>query len=1002
MTKHMRVFAAAVVTATTAAALIPTTATAAPPGTTPDGPADYEITLITGDHAQASRGADGQWSVSARPDETTQRDSYLTYGKRRGNTTDVYLVPRKATKLIQSGVLDQELFNITGLIRQGYDDAHSKSIPLLVQGSGPALAAPTAAKVRRQLTGTDLVALDATKSEAETFWAGLDRPDAFAKQDRRIWLNARVAASLDRSVPQIGAPAAWQAGFTGQGVTVAVLDTGYDATHPDLAGKVVQSKDFTGSGSVQDHAGHGTHVASTIAGSGAASDGKYKGAAPGVTLAVGRVLDDNGGGSMDGVIEGMRWAAADVHAKVVNMSLGGNLPNDGTDPVAQTVNELSARYGTLFVVAAGNDGRDRTVDSPASADAALAVGSVTKDGAVSEFSSRGPRVRDGAVKPEIAAPGSDIVAAKAKDATIGDPVDEHYSRLSGTSMATPHVAGAAAIMAQQHPDWSGDRIKAALVGSAKSVADAGVFTVGGGLVDLARATTQPVTATPATANAFLPWPSTTPQQRTITYHNDGAAPVTLNLELALTGTDGAPAPAGLVRPASPTVTVPAHGTADTVLTMTPRSGKADSYGGLLVAQTADGTAIRTPVGVTEEPESYQLALDVKDRNGAPADLGGLTLISIDTGEVLTLDPRAPMRVVAGTYAVETWADTPRPGREPVTTVFAHPGVRVDKDTTVAFDARAAKRVSVSTDRPDARSGWLQTRFRVKTDKMAFPFDVKDLFNPQFNEVYAYSPPGVTAPWFSFAVNARLQQAPVELFTDGPRGFEATAIWLSDAHRADLCERLALAYVGDGGPDALRGVDLRGKLAVLAPTREMSPDDLYARIADLKNAGAKVVGVVRTKRISTPEGDPAPALPTVLLAGGTTQAFVDAAKSGSWARLTTRRNSDVAYDLSYPSEGRVAESLTYRARRADLASVRMVYRLGTETSPPRMQAWVAGLGGKLGVDWPLAAIPRGERVEYYTPGDWRFEVRSGSEVLRRQQVLRRGWTYRLIWCEPVGE
>ena len=144
-----------------------------------------------------------------------------------------------------------------------------------------------------------------------------------------------------QSVEQIHAPQAWAAGFDGSGAKVAVLDTGYDPTHPDLAGRVSSSSNFTTDPGVVDGNGHGTHVASTIAGSGAASGGFYEGVAPGASLMVGKVLGNDGMGDDSWVLAGMQWAVANG-ADVVNMSLGGD-PGDGTDPLSQASTSLSAK-----------------------------------------------------------------------------------------------------------------------------------------------------------------------------------------------------------------------------------------------------------------------------------------------------------------------------------------------------------------------------------------------------------------------------------------------------------------------------------------------------------------------------------------------------------------------------------------------------------------------------------------------------------------------------------
>jgi subtilisin family serine protease len=135
---------------------------------------------------------------------------------------------------------------------------------------------------------------------------------------------------------------------------VAILDTGYDPTHPDLQGRVVAAANFTTDASVTDGNGHGTHVASTVGGTGAASGGLRKGVAPKTGLMVGKVLSDGGWGEDSWVLAGMVWAVQEG-ADVVSMSLGGDT-DDGTSPLALAINELSATSDSLFVVAAGNNG----------------------------------------------------------------------------------------------------------------------------------------------------------------------------------------------------------------------------------------------------------------------------------------------------------------------------------------------------------------------------------------------------------------------------------------------------------------------------------------------------------------------------------------------------------------------------------------------------------------------------------------------------------------------
>ena len=233
-----------------------------------------------------------------------------------------------------------------------------------------------------------------------------------------------------------------------------MLDTGADFTHPDLVGRVADRADFTAEGGdAVDHNGHGTHVASTIAGTGAAAHGQRRGVAPDAKLVIGKVLDDHGSGADSGIIAGMEWAA--TRADVINMSLGGSDPDDGSDPLSLAVDALSRSTGALFVIAAGNSGG--AISSPGSAASALTVGAVDRNDKLADFSSRGPLVTSNVAKPELVAPGVDIVAARAAGTNLQDPIDRYYEAISGTSMASPHVAGAAALLAQRHPDWSGER-----------------------------------------------------------------------------------------------------------------------------------------------------------------------------------------------------------------------------------------------------------------------------------------------------------------------------------------------------------------------------------------------------------------------------------------------------------------------------------------------------------------------------------------------------------------
>ena len=406
--------------------------------------------------------------------------------------------------------------------------------------------------------------------------------------------TARSTPTSTAASPQIGAPTAWEAGYDGTGVTVAVLDTGVDAEHPDLAGQVGAEQNFSESDTVQDGFGHGTHVAATIAGTGAGSDGLRKGVAPGATILSGKVLDDEGSGWESDIIAGMEWAVG-ADADVVNMSLGGG-PTDGTDPLSEAVNELSDTSDTLFVVSAGNDGPGAsTVGTPGAADSALTVGAVDRDESLADFSSRGPRLGDLAIKPDITAPGVDIVGGPRLRDRHGHAGRRALHRASGTSMAAPHVAGAAALLAAQHPAWTGDQLKDGLVSTARP-ADLTEVRAGrrpgrrdprrhpGRLRHRHREPGQPHPGQHGPVTEQITWTNTTDQD------------VELDLDLDVTKLSGDAPAAGALTLGDDSVTVPGrlqrHGPAD----RGPAHLGHGRYAGQLVATGGDVT-VHTTVGV---------------------------------------------------------------------------------------------------------------------------------------------------------------------------------------------------------------------------------------------------------------------------------------------------------------------------------------------------------------------------------------------------------------------
>ncbi|GAB1514110.1 S8 family serine peptidase [Actinophytocola sp. KF-1] len=629
------------------------------------------ITLVTGDEVVLVDGEAKQ--VKPGPG----RDG-MQFSVRR-SADHQYVIPADAVTAVAQGRVDRRLFDLTTLTEFGYDKR--ATVPVIVTGAG----ANRVAAQGRALPSIDGYAYDAEKGAA---WRHLTTARGIGK----IWLDGKREAVLDHSVPQIGAPAAWAAGYTGEGVKVAVIDTGVDQTHPDLADREIAEANFSESPDNVDHFGHGTHVASIVAGTGAKSGGKYRGVASGAQILDAKVLDDFGGGLESWIIAGMEWAA-EQGADIANMSLGGGDTPD-VDPLEEAVNTLSAEYGTLFVIAAGNSGADETIGSPGSADAALTVGAVDRDDELAGFSSRGPRTGDGAIKPDVTAPGVDIVAAWHADGTIGPEVEPGYTALSGTSMATPHVAGAAALLAQQHPDYTGAQLKAVLSASAKPHPDLTAFEQGSGRIDVTRAITQTVVTEPTSVSiGTVQWPhdDDVPVSKTLTYRNLGAADVTLAITL---DTD---APAGMFTVSADEVTVPAGGTAEVTVTGDAGAGDVDGYFSGAIVATAGDSVTRTPVAVNREVESYNLTIESLDSTGAPAADYGLLLFGMDNPHFsfpYDEDGSVAVRLPKGTYLLD---NTIIEGTEeaPHFSLLVQPKLVLDKHMTVTMDARAANPVSVT-------------------------------------------------------------------------------------------------------------------------------------------------------------------------------------------------------------------------------------------------------------------------------------------------------------------
>jgi subtilisin family serine protease len=691
---------------------------------------DLTVTLVTGDRVTVRTiGSGSPVAVAIEPARWPGRVVSFRTTVVGG---DLQVVPSDVAHLVPS-VLDPRLFEVSALVRSGLHDAATRSLPLIVERApGPAGAATAGWAVDTLRAERQLPIIDAVAVTLDKPGAGAMGTVLAGAPPGRVWLDATVRAAtapagpkpspLDHNLVQIGAPAAWDAGLSGAGVRVAVLDTGVDSTHPDLVGQVMAAENFTDTPDASDHNGHGTHVASLIAGTGAASGGARRGVAFGASLLSAKVLDDTGVGTFSSIIAGMEWAAAQ-DARVVNMSLSSDPPSTGQDPLSLAVDALTASHGVLFVVSAGNRGPDATtIGAPGAAGAALTVGAVDGRDRLASFSSRGPRLGDFAIKPDLVAPGVDIVAARAAGTSLGDPDGTAYTRLTGTSMAAPPVAGAAALLLEQHPEWTPTGFKATLMGTAMPMT-AGAFDAGAGRLDLATGIRQRAFADPATVGFGLisyPQAGLPPVDRTVTLTNTADMPLTVDLSASLRDPAGRPAPAGMATVTPAHLTVPAHGSAAATVTLAPALGGFGAFAGeILAAPTQTGVAVRVPIGVVKESTRHTVTIRGLDRNGTSqietlVTLINLTDVAASPDPVLMSDGEATVRVPPGFYTVTAALPTLEEGGEPIpdgtavthglgtrdltvtsVSVATAAEVAVDHDLEILLDARAAQPISAA-------------------------------------------------------------------------------------------------------------------------------------------------------------------------------------------------------------------------------------------------------------------------------------------------------------------
>ncbi|WP_026366174.1 S8 family serine peptidase [Promicromonospora sukumoe] len=935
--------AAAAVAATALVAAMATTAHATPSSSgsgsssAPDTPALADgrttVTLVTGDVVDVTTGDDGALTLGVEP-----AGGGAVRTQQVGDHT--YVIPDVALPYLAAGTLDRRLFDVTALLQMQYDDETVAATPLILEHAGArarsAAAELPGAKRTLDLPSIDASAVDATKAEASAFWSAATAParsarsgagaGTFAGGVEKMWLDGKAESTLDHSTAQIGAPEAWAAGFDGTGASVAVLDTGIDATHPDVADQIAQAESFVPGQAVDDDQhGHGTHVASTVLGTGAASEGLYKGVAPGADLLVGKVLDNDGYGQDSWIIAGMEWGAA--NADVVSMSLGDSSLNDGTDPMAQALNALSEETGALFVVAAGNSYAEGSLGSPGTADAALTVGAVDDGDVRADFSSYGPRVGDHAIKPDLTAPGVGIVAARSQQSGG----EGWYVSMNGTSMATPHVAGAAAIVKGAHPELTGEQLKEALVSSAADI-DAPAYEVGTGRLDVPAAL-DGVDASGGGLLGFYGWPhdGDEPASAVVTLTNSTDADVTLALSTDVTGPDGADS--DLMTLSASEVVVPAGGTADVTVTAdADDAALAGKYSGAVVGTDASGeVSVRTAVALVKEEERYGLDITALDRSGKPASgyvdfyrYGDqfTSSLPIDpaTGEVPT------QRLEPGVYSATAFLDvagSKGPGSTGVALVGDPQVVVSDADQSLVLDARNADELTLRTPRASEVS---YRRFQFFNDSgiggLYSTFGATYAVPADVDSFYAARTGRVDSADFDFAVRWRATEPALDVRAWAPPPVAFDPVYQVGSARLDGRVTLRAVAAGTGTAADYEGVRAEGRAVLVTRDDAVSAEE---REAAAQAAGAALLVVVDDRPGSLVENVTQGDVPVVSVPQAQGAKLLAAARKG----LLTLTGKAVEfptylYDVSKSWPGEIPAELGLAPSSRQLATVESRY------------------------------------------------------------------------------
>ncbi|NYT94248.1 S8 family serine peptidase, partial [Salinispora sp. H7-4] len=568
-----------------------------------------------------------------------------------------------------------------------------------------------------------------------------------------------------------------------------------------------------------------------------------------------------------------------------------------------------------------------------------------------------------------------------------------YHSLDGTSMATPHVAGAAAILTQQHPNWTNTQLKNALMSSTQALSDTySAYQVGTGRLDVAAAVNRTIQATGSMFFGYFDWPhqpTDTPITKAVTLTNASTTPVTL--DLATTGNEA-------FTPDIPTVTVPAAGQIDVPVTGAPRGDTTGQHTGYLIGTDASTgeTITRTALGLLKEDEHYDLTITLRDRNGEPT---SATVRIEEAGgrfsDFLDVDGEQTLRLPPGTYTLKTEFDVAGEQADSLgLALLVAPEVVLDKPTEVNLDARQARLLDTTTPQ---RTEDRQRKLEYVVD---YPegnrFHYIREVSGSYDDLYVLPTEKTTESSFSMGARWRKGEPVLSLRAFGLLPID-TVVQRNSTITTGT-QWLRPVYAGTGTPEDYANVDAEGKIAVVKRSDDIRATDQAAAAA---TAGAALLLIVNDNPGILHEYVGNSPIPVASVHRDIGNILITLAKHGTPPlQVSQEQHPDTIYDLAKVWRDQVPDQpLTYHPSHHDLARIDARYHAVQDTT---------GVGYRHDLTFTLALgiIERewypGTRTEWVTPGiDWHERHSQGPwRDASYSNSYDKGSTTSLDWFAPA--